>query len=290
MIGRKGDKPEKQQKPVREPNKPKVKADKNAGTGMTLAPRREGGIPVGQAPRATLMPPEVGVRKRVATVRRRAILAVLLAIAIAVVGTVGAFAYAATRTVQLAGAEAETLTILQKQQEFSDVRSADITRGVLEDAQRYATSTEILWMPTIIDKLYAIVPEGVLLGAYSLEGSTPVAAFAEPTVPLHAPRMASANLTVRAADLAAVEAWVERMPEVDGIVDAYLTDATREEEFGEYELHIAVYIDERALSYRFDPDAAEVADAADDAPEESEGEPLQPEAPETPSDDEENTL
>lgn len=270
MIGRKGEKPEKQkplkqQKPAKEPKAPKatkeprVKADKNAGTGMTLAPRRGGGVPVGYAPRATLMPPEVGVRKRAATVRRRAILAVLLAVVVAVVGTGAAFVFAASRTVVLAGVQAETQTILQKQQQFSDVRSADATLQTLRGAQRYATSTEILWMPDVIDKLYAIVPEGVTLGAYALESGTPVAPIASAEIPLRSSYVASANLTVRAGDLALVDEWIARMPEITGVVDAYVTDATRDDEFGDYELHILVTLDQRAQSFRYDPDGAEAA-------------------------------
>lgn len=215
------------------------------------AARREVKVAVGYPPVASLLPPEVGERKAAARARGRAILAALIALAIAVLAATGANIYAIQRTHSLESARAWTLSLVEQQGQYNEVRLANQQLNSAKAARIFATSTEISVNEMII-KFEGLFSPGMAMASYSLETATPLLTFPPSLSPIEPESMAKFTMEVSAPAAAAIDTWVRELPKIKGIADASISRLMADEGSEGYSATVTIFVANDALTHRFD--------------------------------------
>lgn len=219
-----------------------------------------GSLVIGGPARADLLPPEVGAAARGKVVRRNAIAIIILAIILVVVGYAGATFVALGAQLQLDAANQRTQVLLEKQKEFSEVRSVKSMLETGTAARIAATSTEIDWK-TYFEKIQAILPAGTIVTNVSANAATPLSAFAQPSVPLQGDRIGELTFTATSASLPDVERWLQSLATLPGFVDAAPGNVSLQGD-STYQVSITMHINKDVLLLRFDDKLKEARDAA----------------------------
>ncbi len=199
----------------------------------------------GSVPRVDLLPPEVHERRRTATVRSTVLL--LAVLAAVVVG--GGFAFASLLVVQtadsLASEQERTLDLLAQQGEFIEVRQIQSRVTASEAAERVGLSTEVDWAG-VIRQLIAAQPAGVTVGSFDILSVTPTTPFAQPTVPLQAPRIASMDVALSSPTVPDVASLMDGISaNVRGVVDVIHVETVEAE--GVFTANLIIYFDKNVL-------------------------------------------
>ncbi|MBH0129936.1 fimbrial assembly protein [Salinibacterium sp. NK8237] len=224
--------------------------------------RREVKVPFGYPPLVSLLPPEVGERKAAASARGRAIFVALIALGIAVLVAVGANIYQLQRAATLENARSLTLSLIEQQGQYEEVRVASAQLKSAEAAQLFITSTEIS-TETLIKALDAQLSSGMTITAYSLQTANPLQVFAESLSPIEPDSIGLLSVSVTAPTLAAIDVWLRKAPTIDGLLDGSVTQISANEDDGSYAAIVSVFVGDEALLHRFEeiPEDAETAES-----------------------------
>lgn len=223
-------------------------------TATTSAPRaRESAagrkaIPLGAAPRVSLMPPELGERNRQLGVQRglRLLMFTVIVLVIAAIG--GAWYLAFSANLQMQAEQARTADLLLEQQQYADVQAAirDVQLG--EAALRVGGSTEIDWKD-YLSRVQASLPEGVVLDSFTVDAATVTQQYPQSSIPLQGARIATLQFSAISPTLPEIPAWLTALRDLPGFVDATPGSVSRAGD-GRYTASIEMHIDAEAYSNR----------------------------------------
>lgn len=220
-----------------------------------------GRLIVGGAPKANLLPPEVGIVAKGRIMRRNAVLLVALAVIIVIAGYAGGTVLAIAAQAQLAAANERTNTLITEQAKYSEVRQIATMLDTAAAAERVGMSTEIDWK-AYLDEIQKSLPAGTSVTNVVAETATPLTDFAQPSAPLQGDRIGELKFTATSSSLPDVEKWLEALAKLDGFVDASPGSIQLNTETEDYEVTITMHVNTDALLLRFDAEARDARDKA----------------------------
>lgn len=221
------------------------------GNRQSARPRRADRVlVVGGAPRVDLLPSEVHTNRRQrGTVRRAWAGVVVVAIA---VGIVAAWATMGRMSAEqdLSAAQSETVTLLQQQGQFREVRTTEAESRLLEAAQQVGGSTEVDWSATL-QAVRAELPAGVQITGVTVDSASATEAYAQSDDPLQGQRIATLTFDAKSAVLPSVPAWLTAVGRVPGYVDANANSVARADDGSGYAVNMTIHLDEKAFDGKY---------------------------------------
>ncbi|MCS0498630.1 PilN domain-containing protein [Protaetiibacter mangrovi] len=221
---------------------------------VTAPPRTAGAaagrkaVPLGAAPRVSLMPPELGERNRQLGVQRglRLLMFAVVVLTIAAVGGAWYLAFSATLAAQ--AEQARTTDLLAEQAKYADVQYAITQVEVGDAALKVGGSTEIDWQD-YLGRVQASLPAGVALDSFTVDASTVTEQYPQSSTPLQGARIATLQFSAISPSLPEIPDWLNRLKELPGYVDATPGSVSRSDD-GSYTASIEMHIDSQAYSNR----------------------------------------
>ncbi|QGQ19371.1 fimbrial assembly protein [Cellulomonas sp. JZ18] len=221
----------------------------------SVGTRRPATVGVPAVPQVNLLPPEYTQRQRLRGLKRRLLAVLVGVVAFAVVGYGAAVVSLNDARAEQTRAEDETTRLLQEQAKYSEVPQvlAELDRATA--ARTLGMSTEILWAP-YLRAVGTVMPEGVGLTAFAMDGATPMLAPGAPASPLDDPSVATLTFTAKASQLVDTAAWTDALNAVPGFHGAWVSSATVEEFDGQpvYGYTSRVLVSADAYADRFAPE------------------------------------
>ena len=210
------------------------------------ANRRE--LIFGGEPQANLLPPELKA-KRKGRMLRRMILVASAGVVFFMVASVGAVSLQArVAEADLARAEARTNELLAESAKYAQVRSVQAQIDLPAAARTVATETEIDWR-AYLAAVREILPTAVTIDAVTIDSGSPWQDYAQSTVALHNPRVATLTLSLTSPSLPTVPQWLTNLKMLPGFADASPGSITRSE-LGAYVVDIEININAEARANR----------------------------------------
>ncbi|MFC8191330.1 fimbrial assembly protein [Cellulomonas sp. NPDC057328] len=211
------------------------------------------GIPA--VPQVNLLPPEFLARQGLRRLKRRLAFVLVAVVAFAAVGYGVAVVSLNDARTEQARADDETTRLLQAQAQYSEVPQV---LGQLERAtaaRALGMSTEVLWAP-YLRAVGAVMPEGVGLTAFAMDGATPMLAPAARQSPLDEPSVAMLTFQAKASTLVDTAAWIDALNAVPGFHGAWVSSASVEDLDGQavYGYTSRVLVSADAYADRFTPE------------------------------------
>lgn len=205
---------------------------------------------IGGEPRVSLLPVEVTAVRKVRANRRLLGLVVVGLILVVGASTGAAIWQSMQAQAELAAAQQTTTQLLQQQLKFSQVRSVqeEVNRTVA--ARKVGASTEVDWK-AYLQGIRAVLPGNVTIDTVKVDAASPLEAYAQPTVPLQAQRVATLTLTITSPGLPTVPEWLEALKKLPGYADGTPNSITQGDNGG-YTVNLTLHINEGAYSHRFD--------------------------------------
>jgi hypothetical protein len=204
---------------------------------------------LGGEPRVNLMPPEVAEQARDRLLRRKLLLATAGTVAVVLLGIGGAGVYANSSTMQLADAQAETANLLAEQSQYVAVRQIQAQVDTAHAARAVGGWTEIDWK-AYLQGVRAALPADVGIDAVTVDSTSPLTAYTQPTAPLQNARVATLSVTLASPGLPTVPQWLEQLQGLPGMADAAAGSITAVENGG-YTVLVTMHINADAFSGRF---------------------------------------
>ena len=206
---------------------------------------------LGGAPRADLLPPEVGEGNRAKSVRRSLKIAIVGVLIIVIAAAGGAWLLAFVAHNNLLASQDETVRLLAEQSTHAEVRDVKNNVVVSQAAREVGVSTEIDWK-TYLLALQATLPAGVSVTGVDTDSASPITDFAQSTVPLEGGRVGTLAFAATSPTLPSIPTWLNGLRSLPGFVDAVPNSVTRQED-GSYTASITMHINAEAYSGRFAP-------------------------------------
>jgi hypothetical protein len=221
-------------------------------------------VPLGAAPRVSLLPPELGQRNKALGTQRGLRLLMFAVVVLTVAAIGGAWYLSFTSQLALSGEQKRTQELLLEQQKYADVQYAVNMVDVGEAALRVGGSTEIDWQD-YLGRLQASLPAGVALNTFSVDASTVTSQYPQSSIPLQGARIATLQFSATSATLPEIPDWLNRLRDLPGYVDANPGSVALDDSRG-YLVSITMHIDAQAYSNRLtaDKDAGEASSEQDD--------------------------
>lgn len=207
-------------------------------------------VTVGGRPRVDLLPTEVLADRRSRRVVRRMWAGVGLVVVVAAIGTGGASLYAAQAHDDLTGAQNETLSLLQQQARYKEVRQTETSTALREAAQSVGGSTEIAWQP-YLGSVKSSLPAGVQITGVAIDSATPLETYAQADSPLQGQRVATLTIDAQSPTLPSVPTWLDSVKALDGFVDATANSVTLDQASGVYTVNLTIHVDDGAFDGKY---------------------------------------
>ena len=202
----------------------------------------------GGAPHANLLPPELRA-KRKGKMLRQIILVASAGVVFFMAASIGAVSVqAGVAQADLAHAEARTNELLLESTQYSQVRSVQAQIDLTGAARSVATGSEIDWRAYLAE-VRMVLPSAVTIDAVAIDSGSPWEDFAQSTVALHNPRVATLTLSLTSPSLPAVPQWLTNLKMLPGFADASPGSITRSES-GTYVVDIEININADARANR----------------------------------------
>jgi hypothetical protein len=206
-------------------------------------------IVFGAEPRVNLLPPEVAEQAADRVLRRKLLLATAATLVIVLLGIGGAGLHATSSSMQLADAEAQTSALLAEQGEYVAVRQVQAQVGTAVAARAVGGWTEIDWK-AYLQSVRSALPADVGIDAVSVDSTSPLTAYAQPTAPLQNARVATLTATLSSPGLPTVPQWLTQLQELPGMADAVAGSITAVETGG-YTVVVTMHINSESFTGRF---------------------------------------
>jgi hypothetical protein len=204
---------------------------------------------LGGEPRVNLLPPEVAEQARDRMLRRKLLLAAAATVVLVLLGIGGAGLHATNSTSRLADAQAETAALLAEQGQYVAVRQVQAQVDTAHAARAVGGWADIDWK-AYLQGVRAALPADVGIDAVTVDSTSPLTAYAQPTVPLQNARVATLTVTLTSPGLPAVPQWLEQLQALPGMADAAAGSITAVENGG-YTVLVTMHINADAFSGRF---------------------------------------
>ncbi len=227
----------------------------------TVAPAREA-VVVAAEPRVQLLPKSVKLREKARNARHLMILLVVLALAVSAAGMTLAFLRASQAQVALDAATARTDQLIAEQAQYAEATQMAQLVADTEAAQITVTSTEIDWLPLMIE-VGSYLPNGASITGLALQAPAPWETPLTPNGPLRAEHVATVALDITAPSYAHAARFVEAIRGMYGLADVAVTGTT--EDSGDYITSVQLTLNVDAIKARFGPNAATTDAGVDEA-------------------------
>jgi Tfp pilus assembly protein PilN len=204
---------------------------------------------LGAEPRVNLLPPEVAAQAADRLLRKKLLLATAGTLVLVVLGIGGAALHATNSALQLASAQADTTALLAEQAEYVSVRQVQSQVDTALAARAVGGWTEIDWK-AYLQSVRSALPSDVGIDAVSVDSTSPLSAYAQPTAPLQSARVATLTVTLASPGLPAVPQWLTQLQELPGMADAAAGSITAVETGG-YTVVVTMHINSDAFTGRF---------------------------------------
>ena len=206
-------------------------------------------LQVGGEPRVDLLPPELLAQRKAIGMRRRLGLGVILVLVLVIGGVGLATVHTLQAQLNLLAEQSRTQGLLVQQKKYVEVRKVQDEVSSLEAAQQVGTSTEIDWKK-YLTAVQATLPANVTLNIVKIDSASPLAEYAQSTIPLQGARVATLSFTANSPTLPEVPAWLDSLTSLPGYTDASPGSVTRDDA-GAYTVDITMHINEAAFTKRF---------------------------------------
>jgi hypothetical protein len=217
---------------------------------MNIVKRSEPQLTLGGMARANLLPPEVGLAVQAKVLHRGLSILVVAMIVVVGAGFGGATFYAMQTRQALDAETARTADLLAQQAKFSEVRKVTNALKLSTAARQVGSSTAIDW-ESYVQAIQGSLPVGTAITTFTADSGSPMAAFAQATVPLQGARIAELTFTATSPSLPDVQVWLDGLAKLTGFVDASPGSVTLEGTT--YKVSITMHISDAALSNQYAP-------------------------------------
>lgn len=220
--------------------------------------RRADATPVSTWPQVNLLPSEVTAGRRLQSIKKLLVLALLVVLLLVMLGYAGATWLAGRAADDLATVQAETTRLQTEKQQYAEVPQTLAAIAAAESARQQAMGTEILW-PDYLEAMRAVTPPGVSYDTIAVNAGTPAQPYAATNDALNPASIGQITFTARSLTLPDTAAWIDAIETVPGLTNPWFSSATLSEEEGVVYYQVAATVDllPSALSGRFDPEAAQ---------------------------------
>lgn len=204
---------------------------------------------IGAEPRVDLLPPEVRASRKRDALARKLVVFLVVVVVVAIAAVAGATFLALQSQQALAAEQAKTQSLLVQQQKYAAVKDLQTQIQLTQAGQQIGASTEIDWN-AFLSKVKATIPANVTLTGVTIDGATPLAAYAQSAIPLQAQRVATVTLTVTSKSLPDLPLWLSALAKLPGVADTAPGGVTLANA-GEYNATATVHLNESAFDGRF---------------------------------------
>lgn len=212
---------------------------------------------VGGEPHADLLPPEFAAEARLRAQRRGMVFLAIVAVALVAVGYVFATIQTGYVALRLDAANAETTSLLEQQQTYSEVGVINSQIATIKVAELVGTSTQIDWLD-YLGRVATSLPAGTTIQTVSAGTAYPGAGATTSASPLGFTSIADIAFTAETTTLPNVSSWIENLALLPGFAGATAGSITRCE-CGVYTVTMVLYVNEDALANRIVDDDQEPA-------------------------------
>lgn len=212
-----------------------------------------GALVYGGVPRASLMPPEVAMRRKESARRRSLIALTALVAAVTVAGIVAAFLNAAAAEQRLAAERVLTEQLLAQQLEFTEVTQVRADLQIIADLRTQLGAVDVLWLDALAP-YFRPLGSGAAVDALTVISDAPAQPQLGVTGPLRQPRVATISLTVVTPAEPTPWLWLRAWEQIPTFADASIDRITLID--AGYETVVTINLNAEALSGRFLPDSA----------------------------------
>lgn len=200
-------------------------------------------------PRVNLLPPEIAAQAADRRLRNKLLAATAGVIVLVIAGVGGAFLYATASALKLVNAQAETNSLLAEQREYVVVRQIETQVNTALAARAVAGWAEVDWQG-YLEGVDAVLPSTVGIDSVTVDTTSPLALYAQPTAPLQYGRVATLGLTLDSPGLPPVPEWLEALGTLPGVADAVAGTVTLTDSGG-YTVGVTIHLNADAFSGRF---------------------------------------
>lgn len=209
-----------------------------------------GELVIGGRPRVDLLPTEVLADRRSKRIVRRMWAGVLLVVVVVGIGAAAASLYAGQANDDLTDAQNQTLSLLQQQAQYKDVREAESGTALREAAQAVGGATEIDWK-AYLGSVQSSLPSGVAITGVAIDSASPLESYAQADAPLQGQRIATLTIDAESPTLPSVPQWLDSVKGLTGFVDATANSVTLDETTGTYTVNMTIHVDEQAYDGKY---------------------------------------
>jgi hypothetical protein len=209
----------------------------------------EKALVLGGEPRVNLLPPEVLEQAADRLLRKKLLMATAGTLVLVVLGVGGAALHATNSALQLVTAQADTAALLAEQGEYVAVRQVQSQVETAVAARAVGGWTEIDWK-AYLQQVRAALPADVGIEAVTVDSTSPLTAFPQPTAPLQNARVATLTVILASPTLPTVPQWLEQLQGLPGMADAAAGSITAVENGG-YTVTVTMHVNSDAFSGRF---------------------------------------
>lgn len=207
-------------------------------------------IVVGGRPSVDLLPTEVLADRRSRRVVRRMWAGVVLVAIVVGIATAGASLLSSQAHDDLTHAQDQTLSLLQQQANYREVRDTEAATALREAARSVGGSTEIAWQPYLAS-LKASLPTGVEITGVAIDSATPLESYAQADTPLQGQRVGTLTIDAQSPTLPSVPSWLDAVKGLEGFVDATANSVTLDPTTGTYTVNMTIHVDEAAFDGKY---------------------------------------
>jgi hypothetical protein len=209
----------------------------------------ETGLILGGEPRVNLLPPEVAEQAAERVMRRKLLLGTAGTLVLVMLGIGGAALHATNSALQLASAQAETTNLLSEQSQYVAVRQVQTQVDTAIAARAVGGWTDIDWK-AYLQGVRSALPADVGIDAVTVDSTSPLTVYPQPTAPLQNARVATVTVTLASPGLPTVPQWLEQLQALPGVADAGAGSITAGETGG-YTVVVTMHLNADAFSGRF---------------------------------------
>lgn len=207
-----------------------------------------GALVYGGVPRANLMPPEVGIRRKQAAQRRSLLALGALVTVVTIAGVVASFLFAAAAEQRLADERRITEQLLATQLGYAEVTQLRADLQLITGVRTQIAEVEVLWADALVPYLGVLGPE-VTVSNLTVLGNAP----AQPPLglggPLRQERVATIAMTISTPDVPTPWVWLRAWERIDTYADASVDLITNAD--SGYTTTVTINLNPSALSGRY---------------------------------------
>lgn len=221
-------------------------------------------------PQVDLLPKEVRAGRRLRSLKRVLMVALLAIVLVAALGWVYAFFTLKQAQAEVADVQAETTRLTAEQATYAEVPQVQGQLSRAQEAIVDGTATEVMWAD-YVEAFRAVTPPAVSYEVMQVTMSSDPAGSVS-SDPLQAPSIGQITFTARAETVQDVASWMDAVRGVTGLADPWFSQATVTDAEGYvyYQVSGTVQVTGDSLAHRFgatDDAADDPADTADTATE-----------------------